>query len=246
MEFRSTIAVSLVVVVVLLGGCSGLIGDDGPGSPEEFEYADGYDADGVTDAEAAAESHREGLDNRSSFTVEYGQQIDDVQADVVYQVNVDEETAYNRVDVPSEDYGVESYYGDEQRVTRRFRPEESDPTSEEWNFSTADVNGGDVVAPLLSNATGYESSLEERNGTRVVVYETSGAENASEVFEIEAENVTSFSASLVVDDAGVVHEANYDLTYTDGEEEERTVTLSFQVTDIGETSVDRPDWAAEA
>ena len=246
MEFRSTLAVSLVVVTVLLAGCSGLVGDEGPGSPEEFEYADGYSADGITDGEAASESYSQGLQEQGSYTVEYNQRIQEVQADVVYRVDVENQKAYHSVDVPSEDYGVESYYTEDRQFTRVFRPEEGNVSVEEREFTAEALDGADVIDPLLSNTTVYESRIEERDGTSVVVYEANGTEAATEVFDIDGENVTAFSASLAVDSDGLVREARYEMSYLDGDGTEQTVSLDFEVTGLGETTVERPEWAAES
>lgn len=248
---RSTVAVSLVVVA-LLAGCSGLIGGGagGPDSPEEFEYADGFAADGITDGEAAARSYRHALTNESSFTVAYQQNVsgdgEDFAYDVVYSVDVENEEAYHSVDAPSEDYLREDYFGNDRHHTRLVRGGDEQTSSGNGTFTPEQLTGVEAVGRLLSNETDYETSVAERDGTPVVVYETGGAENAGEVFEIEPENVSSFGAEFAVDSEGVVRDASYELVYTGGDGTEQSVTLDFEVRDVDATSVERPEWADEA
>lgn len=249
MVSRSTVAVSLVIVVALFAGCSGLVGDGGADSPDEFDYADGFSADGVTDTEAAANSYRQALANTSSYTIDYQQNISGPDStlayDVGYRVDVEGERAYHRVDVPAQNYEAEAYYGSDQVVTREVESGEETIRTQPGGFDLDNLTGGNAISPLLSNTTAYETSVEERGGTSVVVYEMSGTENAGEIFQIGEQNVTSFSASLAVDSDGLVRTANYDLTYVEGGEEQ-TVTLTFELVDVDSTTVERPDWVDQA
>lgn len=250
MVSRSTIAASLVVVV-LLAGCSGLVGDGGTGSassPDEFEYADGFSADGVSDG--AVDSYRNALANTSSYTVDYQQNLSgngsEMAYDIEYRVDGDGEEAVHRFASPSQNYEAETYYGSDGHVTRQVSGDQEEFTSGEESFQQADLTGARAVEPLLANTTAYDTSVAERDGTEVVVYETSGAENAEAVFGVDQSNVTDFSAEFSVDSAGVVHDASYDVTYLDPDGNEQTLTLSFEVTAVDDTSVDRPAWADEA
>lgn len=247
MANRSAIAVVLVVVV-LLAGCSALVGDGagGPDSPEEFEYADGYDADGVTNDSEAVRSYRHALTNRSSFTTVYDQNVTGQETnltyEVRYEVDVDGEQAYHRVDAPSLEFEREEYYGNDTKYTRLVRSGNEQTTSTDVAFTPGNFTGIDAVERMLSNDTDFETSLEERDGTPVVVYETEGAANAVTMFSLVEENVTSFRASFAVDSEGIVRTASYDLEYTSNSGEELTITLDFEVRDLDATTVDRPGW----
>lgn len=248
---RSTVALSLVVVVALFAGCSGLIGEGGgPSSPEEFEYADGYAADGVTSGDAAARSHRQALANKSSFTVDYWQNVTgngtDLSYQVEYRVDVDGQQAYHSVEAPSEDYLREDYFTKDRHHRRLVQSGSEQTASGNSSFTPGQLTGVDAVAPLLSNGTDYETSVAERGGTSVVVYETSGAKNAAKSFNIDQGNVSSFSAELAVDSEGVVREGSYELVYVGANGTDQTVTLNFEVRDVGSTSVERPSWVNES
>ena len=250
MVSRSTIAVALVVALAMLGGCSGILGDGSASSPDEFDYADGYDADGITDGEQAAETYRNALSNKSNYTVNYQQNLSGADAtakyDVAYRVDVDGERAYQRVEMPDQDYEVESFQESGQRVVRESSGGNEEVATEDAGFDLANLTGAGLFSQLLSADADYETSVAERDGTSVVVYETSGNESASTVLDLGDRTPTSFSASLAVDSEGIVRSASYDLTYLNANGQEQTITLNFEVTDVDDTSVERPDWAQDA
>lgn len=251
MANRSTIALSLVVVV-LLAGCSGFLGGgtSAPDSPDEFEYADGYDADGITNDSDAISSYRNALTNRTSYTVAYEQNVTgpdtDLSYDVLYRVDVEGAEAYHSVDAPALEYRLEEYHGNDRKVIREVQSGEEQVNRVDSEFSTEQLTGISAVERLLSNDTDYETSVAERDGTSVVVYETEGPEDAATVFGVDAENVSSFSASFAVDSDGVIRTASYRLETVRDSGEDITVTLEFEVRDLDGTSIDRPEWADDA
>lgn len=253
MVSRSTIAVTLVVALAMLGGCSGLLGDGGTSSadsPDEFDYADGFDADGVTDGEAAAESYRRALSNKSSYTVNYQQNLSgadaNVKYDVVYRVDIDGKRAYQRVEMPDQNYEVESFQEGDQRVVRESNAGNEDIATEDAAFDLDNLTGSGLFSQLLTESADYETSVTEREGTAVVRYETSGNESARNILDLGDRTPTEFSARFTVDSEGLVRTANYDLTYRNENGQEQTITLAFELSDVDDTSVDRPDWADEA
>jgi hypothetical protein len=249
MVSRSTIAASLVVVLALLAGCSGLVGDGGPQSPEDVDLAAGYAADGVTDGDRAAESYRQALGETHNYTVDYRQNLSGAgqttTLDGEYRVDVDGERAYHRFGASARNVVREDYFADGRQYTRQSRNGRSDVASGDREFVQANYTGATILDPLLSNETDYETSLDERDGTTVVVYETRGAENAAAVFEVDASNVSAYNRSFAVDAAGLVHEASYDLTYVDGNGDEQRVTMTFDLRAVDDTAVERPEWATE-
>ena len=260
---RSTLAISLVVVLVLLSGCSAVLdggngdgngaGTEVPDSAEEFDYADGFSPNGVTDGQQALESHQSALEARGSYTGTYSY---DVRAsdgnstlDVENRVDFESQQGYQRFDVDSPAYSgwVESYYEDDTRYRRsEIGGERSNVSVEEQNFTTAELTSTGPIRPLLSDVSSYEVSTEQRDGTTVAVYERSGTEGIDSFYNVdESADISSFSATFAVDSEGVIRSASYDITYTT-EGEEQTVTMEFELSDLGETSVERPDWADEA
>jgi osmotically-inducible protein OsmY len=257
MVSRSTLVIS-VVAVVLLAGCSGLVGNGGngtpaPESPSEFEYADGFSSDGITDGQAAVESYDTAVRAQGNYTGSYQYTVDGEDGETVvsgeYRVDFEDEQALRIVEVnaTSANGTSESYYGDGQQYNRSsYNGQYGDVSSSNRTFPGADLTASEAIEPFLLNASAYETTLEQRDGESVVVYETTDLGNAGSFLGVDsAENVTAFDAQFVVDGDGLIHTAGYELTYiADGNE--RTVDMTFEVTSIGETTVERPSWADEA
>ena len=124
---RSTLAVSLVVVLVLLSGCSTVLdggngaGTETPVSAEEFDYADGFGPNGITDGQQAVESYQSALKARGSYTgtYSYGVRASDGNStlDVENRVDFESQQGYQRFDVDSPMYSgwIESYYEDDMQ-----------------------------------------------------------------------------------------------------------------------------------
>lgn len=250
MVTRSTLAVSLVVVV-LLAGCSGLVGDDGAGDPEDFEYADGFSADGVTDGTAARESYATAVQSEDSYTAEYTLDNDTGEGQTVfeatYRADFEGELGYQRFDVDDDgdESVIELYYADGE-IYFRIDPSNDDETSgvEEREFNADELTVTEPIRPLLTNETEYETRVDERHGTEVAVYEASDVGNASHLYGEADADVTAFQAQFAVDSDGVIHTAEYELT-VEADGETKTLTMTFELSDLGGTEVDRPAWVDE-
>lgn len=264
MVSRSTLAVS-VVVVVLLAGCSGLAGDSGgdgtpepegtpvPEDPSEFDYADGFGPDGITDDQQAVDSYDTAVQSQGSYTGDYDYTIDTQDGETLvegnYRVDFENEQALRTVAVETADANgtSESYFGDGQQYNRSsYNGQYGDVASSNQTFPASELTASEAIEPFLLNASQYDASVEQRDGETVVVYESSDIEGAGSFLGVDsAENVSSFDASFVVDSEGLIHAAEYEITYTvDGNE--RTVDMSFELSSLGETTVERPSWVDNA
>lgn len=256
MVSRSTIAVSFVVVLVLFSGCSALLGG-GPSDPSEFDYAAGFSADGISDGQQALDSYKQSLQEEGDYTGEYGYVIvtndGETDVNVTYRVDFEAKRAIQRavVEAPSANGTTESYYEADQLYQRSsFQGSQSGVSVRQQAFSNANLTAAEAIRPLLLNASEYSTSLEERDGETMVRYETDSIEGADDILGVKnVINVTSFQASFLVDSDGIVHEATYDLSYfvdTDSGPQERSVSMTFELSAIGETTVERPSWADDA
>lgn len=241
--------VATLVVVVLLAGCSGFLGGDAAGSPEEFDHADGFSADGVTDGEQAVQTYDAAIREKGNYTGTYQYNItadgNQSVARLDYRIDFDSERGYQQFYAESD--GSEGsreffYEGDQRYYRTTVDGEQYRGGVEEQEFPAEDLTAAEAIRPLLTNASNYETSVDERDGTSVVVYESGDIGNASELYAVEnPDDVTGFSAQFAVDADGVVHTAEYELSYTsDGVE--RSLVLTFELSNLGETSVERPDW----
>lgn len=265
MATRSTAAVVLVVGLVLLSGCSAIldggngngVGDgngdgDAPADPSEFDYADGYGPDGVTDGEAAVDSHESTLIDRGSYTGSYTYDINrsdqQILVDVTNRVDFASERALQEVDVDDPRYTAEYdvYRNGTHRLERTVFDNQTSYDSEERAFVAEDLTVIDPIRPLLTNVSDYEASIEQRDGESVVVYSRSDAEGIDSFVGInESATISAFDGSVAVDSDGVVRSASYSITYTvDGEE--RSLDVEYSLSAFGETTVERPSWAADA
>lgn len=256
MVSRSTLAVSFVVLLVALSGCSALFGG-GPSDPSEFDYAAGFSADGISDGQQALDSYKQSLQAKQSYTGNYGYVIvtdqGQTDVDVTYRVDSEAKRAIQRaeIDAPNANGTTESYYDADQLYQRSsFGGSQSEVSVSQQNFSEANLTAAEAIRPLLVNASEYSTSLEERDDETMVRYETSSIEGADDILGVRnIINVTSFQASFLVDSEGLIHNATYDLSYfveTDSGPQERSVSMTFELSAIGETSVERPSWADEA
>lgn len=241
---RSTIALALVTVA-LLAGCSGLIGDGaaGPDSPEEFEYADGYSADGVTSVERASQSHREAIDGVESFMYSYNVSVP--SREHTEECTVDEANGMAYCNIATPAGNAEIYFEGDRRIIRQNTSDGERVLARNRSFNKTSLTGWSVPTDALRNSTGYETSVDEQDGTPVVVYRMNGSKAAEEVYGVTGGNVTAFSVEFSVDADGLIREVSYELTYIENNEEV-DVSLSFRLSNINDTSVERPEWSDEA
>ena len=264
MRTRSALAVSLLVVCVLLAGCSVLLGDgngdgasvDGTAEPTPdaptFDYADGFGSDGVVDGSAAVESHQSGLTAAGSYTTTFNYTVDTAEGtrvdDVEGRVDFDAMRARQRVvsDRPNLNRTVEIYRTDDTLYRRSETESDTSFRRRGQAFDAENLTALGPIRPLLLNISGYEASVGDRDGATVVVYEKDSSEGVDSFYGIrDSANITSFSGRFAVDADGVVRSADYELGYVVGGEE-RTLTVEYTVSAVGETSVSEPDWTDRA
>jgi hypothetical protein len=251
MDTRATLALSLVILV-LLGGCSGLFGG-APESAEAFDYPDGFAADGVNDSDKALDTHTQAIVEQSSYRSDVQFRIeaaeDETVVDEQHRVDFDSEAALRRseFETPDANGTIQVYYEDGQRVVRTVvGGQEAGVNAQEWTFSAENQTGTEAVGPLLRNDTDYETTLVERDDGQFVRFEMTSLESSADFFGVEGEDdVAEFNASFVLGAEGIVHAAEYELT-VQGSDGERTVSMTFEATGFGETAVERPEWASDA
>ena len=264
MRTRSALAVSVLLVCVLLAGCSALLGDgNGDGASvggtadptpdvSTFDYADGFGPEGVADGSAAVESHRSGLIAAGSYTTTFSYTVDTAEGtrvdDVEGRVDFDAMRARQRVvsDRPNFNGTVEIYRTDGTLYRRSETENDTSFQRREQAFDAENLTALDPVRPLLSNISGYEASVGDRDGATIVVYEKDSSEGVDSFYGIrDSANITSFSGRFAVDADGIVRSASYELGYiVDGQE--RTLAVEYTVSAVGETSVSEPDWTDRA
>lgn len=250
---RRHVATLVLALLLVVSGCSGLFGGGAtptpspqPATPTDapFTYPSGYSESGVTDAAAAKSAHTDGILSYDSFTfgltADIGTPNRTVQVDVSWRIDKANDRALLRRS--SGDAGEVQYYENDTVYVRTDLPD-SDKTfynSTRRSLQFEDVTGSHFVGPLLKNVTYGSATTVERNGEQLARYESEGLTGRTSFLRDPA-NVTSFSAELLVDTDGVIRRVQYQATI-DRPGGERTLDVSIEVTGLGATTVDRPDW----
>jgi hypothetical protein len=273
---RRILATALACLLVATAGCSFLGGDATPtaepangddststatatptptATPVSFDFPDGYDTSGVTDGQAAADTHRSAVRSLDSYTVDYEATVNTssevVVVDYVQLTNVAEQRALVQSNVSSAEqvYGgtTQFYTADAVYVRSQYPDNTTEYDNATQQFNASALTGSEFVTPLLTDVSYGEASLVDRDGETWARYEATSLDAASRVLGqgVSTENVTSFSATVFVDADGVVRRIEYEATVQrDGATREVAATVT--VSDLDGTSVPRPDWVDRA
>lgn len=246
---RRAVATVLLALVVVLAGCGG--GDPTPTETPTatvHPFADGppgIDETGVTDVDALMAAHNASLDGQS------------VTVDLGFHLTVNgsgEEVSLHAKVVPDSDRGwIRFESGDDHGTyytegTTTYYREVVDANARYGTIAdtlaipetgTPRFGTDDRIRTALESADWEPVGTVERDGRTLYELEATDVEvpgvNASDGTTVEA------SGRLLVDRDGVIHHLEVDTTVEDAEE---TVQYGLRVSlsDIGSTSVDRPDW----
>ncbi|WP_255195923.1 DUF7537 family lipoprotein [Halorarius litoreus] len=233
---------------------SGPSGTESPAG-QSFSYPAGYDEGGVVNATEAAASHRAALLATGGFTVDYDADVTtpNTTTYVRYDQRVEtgSEEVVRQTNVTSGDLQglVVRYYADDTVYVKSQQPGSENTTyaNSSQSYSLASFTGVEFVVPALSDVSFASSERTTRDGTPVVVYSDATLDRAGSVFGngVQANNVSDFSATLVVGEDGIVRELTYSATVTTGGVD-RQVDVTVRVSGVDETTVDQPDWLDQA
>lgn len=269
---RRSLPAVLVVVLVATAGCSFLGGQatetptatgtptatatPSPTPTPSYRFPAGYAESGVTDGSAAMSTHRDAITSLDSYTLTYRATINSSDSNLAVRydqpTDLADERALVATNFSSSDRELGSstrFYTSNTLYVRSDPPGENNTqyTNRSTDFRASQFTGEQFVRPMLVGVAYGEATIVERSGERLARYESTELTNASAVFGqgVDAENVTSFSATLWVDDSGVVTRIEYSATVDDSRGE-RSVEAVVAVTDVDETTVERPDWVSRA
>lgn len=225
------------------------------------EYPPGYGPSGITDPARAANGQSTTLSAQESYTLRLNlTTTTDRSSSVVtalQRLNATTQRAYTNLSLDSALGGivVEQYQngstaysrtnssmfgnGTEYNVTRQ-------PFDATYNATSTTTS----YQQYLANASYGSAQQVERNGETLFRYNATGLTDAgaflgADMSRVTTENVSSFNASVLVDQKGLIRSLSYTATYTTGGTE-TTKTFDLQVTGLNATSVSEPDWLDEA
>jgi len=216
---------------------------------DEDDLPDGVTKDGVQDPQAAAEDHEASLsgvsytlDLRGETELEDGQTFtldQTVRSDGEGTILISAERSGSgafTIDIWTN--GTVGY----RKVVRGGDPVyETTTPGQIQDRSTATS----TVQQLLEAGEFRPIDVRNEDGEQLVVLSaTSPTRNAADALGVES--VSAFSGNVTVDSDGQVHSIDVEFTATDARSGEFTQRLTGEVTDLGSTTVERPDWVSEA
>ena len=249
---RRHIAVVAVVALVALAGCSGaLVGDDGSddssGEPaqndqaptlESVAYPDGYDEAGVTDTQAALDSHNESVADVRDFHLSASMRTTvesqdgssrSLELSLERTVDNDAGTEYSRLELSQG--SSETYRTADGQTYVRI----SDGSNVQYDTSRPDAASTVSVANfrgVLDSAALSADSVRTEGSTTLITYTADAFEDG------QYENV---AVELVVDAEGRIHSLSVSYDVPDGAD----VDAEFAF-DYDDATVEEPDWLDEA
>lgn len=255
------IAVALLVVLAGCGGTAEPTADTSTGTAEttgasptqtvgldDVALPAGVSESGVTDADALTSAHADALSGTSvTVSMDFRLEVNGTGQNVSFRGEVTPDTDTGWMQVTLQD-GVGTYYTDGGTTYRKVEQngETTFGTTEQVSALPveprfgADARIGDALRAANWTATG----VVERNGTRLIRLEASDVSLPDSVDVANATDVDS-SGVLLVDADGVVHHVSVRTHVTS---DEKTVVYEIEVTlsDVGSTTIQRPDWVDEA
>lgn len=260
---RRKIITVAVVALLVFSGCSAINGGGGGDGTTTQTGPDGTttsDAGDVSDpiyetpldGETVAENHEAVVADANSFTLvstSNQSQGDRSASSQSTLKGVYDSGEYSSVQ-EARGRTVEQYVFANGSAYQRLEQSSGDTqyTVPRRTANASTIASGQI--PSFVDAFEYEFvGTETVDGTETQVYEASGVSDlntsAPGFSELDTENVTNVGAHLYITEDGLVKQFGYELSLTtDGQE--ASVEVSQRFTNLGETTVEPPEWIDEA
>jgi hypothetical protein len=205
----------------------------------DVEYPNGVDEDGVT----------------TSVLLEHRAALAD-ETVTVTQTEIDQytsQTATRRVGTDAafvtEEEGpmsLESYFSPDGRFVRASRDGQTIyGYSENEPFARERFLRLDLLRALIQTGDFAPTGTTTQDGTTVIIVEADSVQTNAVAERFGGTEVTSFEGSARITTDGLIRELSATFSFTRGGETE-SKQIEFAFTDIGATSVSKPDWTATA
>lgn len=247
---RRYVAVIAVAAMLALAGCgAGGGGDGGPATatetptetatptptPETVEYPEGLSEDGFENATLFLERHRGALTSGPSYAVQMDVTVGSETQTLRASTDPETERIRSQTDRGGElDYDI--YYANGTQYIRQVGDGNDNYGTTNATFRSAaeGLNGGQFLTTVvLLNLSATDVTTED--GQTVVTYEILGPRSSSE-------GIAEADGTVRVSTDGRLVSFEYDLVSDDG----REVSVTWERTDVGEATVDEPDWLNQA
>lgn len=245
---RRQLAALLVVALVAVAGCAGGSGPATDGSDGDAIYETPLDAEAVSDA------HVDALTDAGSYTIESSATQDSpsrnqtVETSGVVRGDTTSGAVFSRTETTQRT--VELYAGGDGTAYQRFA------VGNQTQYRNASGQAGNATQYARNTVSSFVTlfdftyaGTEDVDGATVHVYEAEGAASvntSSPAFaQLNQSNVDEASATMHVDEDGVVRLAGYEVTVS-VRDRTQSVETTQRFTAVGSTEVAEPDWLSDA
>lgn len=255
-----------VGVATALAGCSGIFGDennDGTDTQQPFEYPEGFSEEGIEDfAQALGEESAHYQADSFSFTsnYEFEQPNGTQELSAESQVSGADEQQYYRSE---NSQSVQEQYHDVDTVYLRLYNKRRDQSRYQTQEAPFNKEGAYLLTLFQNQLQGIDYSMDEvvEDGSQVRYTADIEAVPEGHYMYEQYNNLTAFDVQFTVDTDGYVRTVSIDLTRevqtqsggqgTDTgtstpQTSEVNESYQFEFSDHNETTVEEPDWTAEA
>jgi hypothetical protein len=266
----ASVGAVLVAVLVVLAGCNGFVpgGSDSESTPQETLTAvplgtpaetptatpqpatfDWFVDNGSVDMDTLLVRHTRTLGNRS-FVLVWSRRATGgsgtVGENFRNRIAVQNDSTYSRRETGTFTDGADETYIDPSGVYRRVEAENGSVRTSAFPGSATGARTrfallAGSVAELRFDPDGSRTGIVERGGTRYFqLYSTEPPEYLVSIYQdYEFQN---FSSTIWVHADGYVQTIQFGFTLVD-DDQRITVTERYTYSDVGETTLERPDWA---
>lgn len=255
MNTHGRVAVLAVAAMLLLAGCGGSGGggetpvDGSPASgtpastatptPEmtlsTVTYPDGLSRDGFENATLFLSNHRDAMTSGPSYAVRMdvtaGQETQTLRA----STDPESERIRSQTDRNGElDYDI--YYADGTQYVRQVTDSGGryGTTNATFRSAAEGLNGGQFLTTIVLLDL-EATDVTRQNGETVIAYDILGPRSS-------AEGIAQASGTVQITTDGQIVAMEYDLVSSD----DRAVSVTWERTAVGETTVENPDWIDQA
>ncbi|WP_232687398.1 hypothetical protein [Halobacterium zhouii] len=240
-----------VCALLLAAGCMGVPPLDGGDGPEAAEgFPPGVSAQGVENATKLANAHEAAL-AETGYAYEYeltefqtpkAPNVVDATNETIRRRARLTATAVNETTFWANEYNTTTLkWHNQSRGARRITGPYGHAYYTDWQVEPDNGNPRIESNWPLDYAHAYNFTVSERvvRDSRMLLVLTADRNR------VEQDRTTTFDARLVVDLSGRVHHYEY-RRHVASEVENTTETLTYELTEIGVESVQRPEWASKA
>lgn len=151
---------------------------------------------------------------------------------------------------------TESYTSGDETYQRSVSPFQEGP---QYSYATEPYTNTSVTPVNFSQASGQQSYIDQGitwtnegsttyEGMQVTRYTAEGVENFPNLDTVTGqsiESVDSVSAELLIDDNKIVRLLQWDISGTNEQGNDVSLSLTFEISNVGSTTVEEPAWTDE-